>query len=557
VVAWTATGALGPAAVTAPTVDGGAGGDGARAASGFQFRNASADAGVGYRSTDRGYGNGNEGIYAADYDRDGWTDLLVVGGAESVLFRNAGGEFERSGALPDLDIDSVIQAALWADADGDGRPDLFVFPKHGRPVLLHNEGDRFVRRPVGADVSLSVPVAASAADYDGDGDLDVFVAQDGSWADWKPAGYHTFETVTDDNGYPNLLLENTDRGFRNATGEAGIRGTCWSLAASFVDFTGDGRADIHVGNDFNNDTVYVNEGDGPFRQITLSAATDRNAMSSEVLDVNRDGAPDFFVTNIYNPNPHPKNESDSKSMVSGGQYLLPDRIQGGNNLLVNTGNGSFEDREGAYGVKKGGWGWAAVTADFDGNGDQDLFHSTQRMSQYGPEKRDYSYPMLYARTGDRFVALNASERGFEDTNGRGVAALDYDRDGDVDLALAVYRGPFLLYENRGADGKAGLTLRVRNGDGGPALSATVTVITDERIRTRFLHARADYESQDTRVIHVGLGTGERIDAVRVTFPDGRERTLQNVSAGASLIVTPEGSRTVPDNRTAAKRTVAG
>jgi hypothetical protein len=548
-VGWVAT----VAPVAAPTVDGAENGaNGAVSASGFAFRNVSAAAGLAYRSTDRGYGNGNEGVYAADYDRDGWTDLLAVGGPEPVLFRNEGGQFVRSGALPDLDLDHMVQAALWADADGDGRPDLFLFPKYGQPVLLRNEGDRFVRAALGADVSLSVPVTASAADYDGDGDLDVFVAQYGSWADRRPAGYHTFETVTDDNGFPNLLLENTADGFRNATSEAGIEGTRWSLAASFLDLTGDGRPDVHVGNDFNNDTVYVNRGNGTFRQVTLGAATDRNAMSSEVLDANRDGRPDLFVTNIYNPNPHSTNESDPKSMLTGGQYLLPDRIQGGNNLLLNAGNGTFEDQGAAYGVRKGGWGGAAVAADFDGDGDRDLFHSTQRMSQYGPEKRDYSYPMLYARAGDRFATLDAAERGFEDTNGRGVAALDYDRDGDVDLALATYRGPFLLYENRGADGRGpSLTIRVRDREGGPALGARVTVTTDRRIHTRFLHARADYESQDTRALHVGLAAAERVRTVSVVFPGGRERVLRNVSAGRTVVVTPERTRTVPYNRTSA------
>ncbi|MFB6147242.1 MAG: FG-GAP repeat domain-containing protein, partial [Halobacteriaceae archaeon] len=76
----------------------------------------------------------NAGVYAADYDEDGWTDLLAVGGRQPVLFENRGGTFEPSGALPQFD--QRMRSAVFLDYDTDGRQDLVLLPIHGEPVTL-------------------------------------------------------------------------------------------------------------------------------------------------------------------------------------------------------------------------------------------------------------------------------------------------------------------------------------------------------------------------------------------------------------------------------------
>lgn len=88
-------------------------------------------------------------------------------------------------------------------------------------------------------------------------------------------------------GNPNLLFDGDCNSFEQVE-NAGIEGTRWSLATSFVDLTGDGYLDIHVGNDFNTDVLYVNQHDGTFRRVEIPA-TDRHAMASEVADVTGDG----------------------------------------------------------------------------------------------------------------------------------------------------------------------------------------------------------------------------------------------------------------------------
>jgi len=356
-------------------VDTGTAGD----AAAFGVEEIGESAGFDYRVVQyEGVGRGG-GVYVGDYDSDGWPDVLAVGGTPEAggegrpaLYENTGGAFERSGALPD-GLGRQTVAALFFDYDDDGREDLLLLRLRAEPLLLENEGGSFVRREGAFDAALTEPTGAAAADYDGDGCLDVFVVQNGDWTERTPVAHSDpGRDVTDDNGEPNYLFRGScGEGFERVT-DTGIEGTRWSLATSFVDLTGDGRPDVHVANDYNNDYVYVNEGDGTFAAVALGARTNRNGMSSEVLDVNGDGRLDLFVTNIY---------VDVANVSSGPirnylRYRLGKRADGGNNLLVNRGNGTFVDRAAAYGVRKGGWGWAAVATDFDNDGDQDLFHTT-------------------------------------------------------------------------------------------------------------------------------------------------------------------------------------
>ncbi|MFB6138027.1 MAG: CRTAC1 family protein [Halobacteriaceae archaeon] len=490
----------------------------------------------------------NAGVYTADYDGDGWQDLLAVGGEHPVLFRNTGGSFVRSGALPP--IAGEVRSALFLDHDGDGDQDLLFLADGRAPQLLENVGGAFEHADAFED-SLPLAWGATTADYDRDGCLDLFVYQYGNWTKRLPEGYGSGNysvPVNEDNGNPDHLYRGTCGDFEhvNATA-AGIRGARWTLAASFVDLTGDGLPDIHQANDINYDVLYVNQGDGTFRQVLLPERTNRNGMSSEVADVTRDGRLDVFVTNIFYP-------KWAMRQINAG-LLLKAR---GNNLIANHGNGTFVMRGDQYGINVGGWGWAAVIADLDNDGDQDLFHTTRNMSF---ERRDvyftdaekrrlnshefYHYPVLYARAGQTFTGVSAQASGFPQLNSRGVARLDFDRDGRLDLAVAT-TGEYRLFENRMDRGRA-VQVRVLGPGGSPAgaLGATVTVaaptLPNGSVERR-VHARTDFLSQDSRLVHVGVGNASTVD-VTVRWPDGTERTFRDVAVGGRVVVSPDGVET--------------
>jgi hypothetical protein len=409
-------------------------------------------------------------------------------------------------------------------------------------------------------------MGATTADYDGDGHLDVFVYQTGDWSERTPVGFRnpgSIGNITDDNGAPNVLLRGNGSGGFEVVEDAGISGERWSLGASFVDFTGDGRPDVHVANDFNRDVLYVNNGDGTFEQRLLGAETDRNGMSSEVGDVNNDSHPDVFVTSIYSGTASADVEGDTDQVFENRDRYAQGGRSEGNNLLVNRGNGTFVDRASEYGVRRTAdlWGWAAIMADLDNDGDPDLLHANNERNDATTGGSNVlvsepTPPAVWAFADGRFVRVDATQAGFGKADGRGMAQLDYDRDGDADVLIADHRGRYRLYENRlGEDRDAGsggllseddpgrhaIQLLVKGERRYVALGARVQVTVDDRTQHHLVTDGADYLSQDTRVLHVGLGSAETADRVRIEWPDGTTHTLVDVPADQYLRVHPNGT----------------
>ncbi|WP_416840016.1 CRTAC1 family protein [Haloferax sp. DFSO52] len=502
------------------------------------FTDVTEQSGLDYEAVGSGVGSGNSGVYVADVNRDSWPDLLTIGGDEPALFVNEGGEFVRTDALPSLD--HSVKSAVFLDVERDGWTDLFLFMQDGSVVSFRNRGGEFVRTEYGVG-NLSYPLGATGADYDGDGDTDLFVYQSGPWSDRKPDGYFSLdERITEDNGNPNYLYENVDGRFRRVDA-TGISGNHWSLAASFADLTGDGYPDIHVANDYNNDTLYVNNGDGTFDRRTLAGSTARNGMASEVADVTADGRPDVFVSNIWFPklkgNMSKERYERLKRLLD---FVIHSGRTKGNTLLVNQGNGEFTDHADELGVRHGGWGWATSATDFDNDGDRDLIHTTQVVVRIDRDNPVYTYPMVFQGGGDGFTSVNATTHGMAETDGRGLATLDFDHDGEQELVVATYDDSFVVYDNAAeTSGRGSLQFRVVDENGATALGSVVTVRTDTRAHVVHQTANVDYLSQDTRVEHVGVGDHETV-TLEVSWPDGTTRTFEDVAVNQRVRVTKSG-----------------
>lgn len=507
------------------------------------FEDVARNVGLRYASNASGIGNGNAGVYVSDYDDDGWPDVLAIGGEEPALFRNTGGEFVRTDALSD--IDATIQGAVWFDADRDGLDELLLLPRNGRAVFFDNTDGTLEREENALSRDMGVAVGATAADYTGNGALDVFVIQYGDWGKRTPAGFKHPEGghVAEDNGAPNLLFRNTGDGFEVAT-DAGITGEHWSLAASFVDLTGSGDPDIHVANDFNNDILYRNLGDGTFDRVLLGEKTARNGMSSEVGDFTGDGRPDIFVTNIFFPLDEADLSEEKRARLERYfSFVLRSKRIGGNNLLINEGGAEFRDAADEYNVSDGGWGWAAVYEDLDNDGRRELFHGTQKLVRLNEADPHYTFPMIWREDGNGFEKLDAAELGFEETNDRGVARIDFDRDGDLDLLIATYDGELKLYENNAnavAD-RHSLQVEVLDQAGsGPAIGAEVAATIAGDRQYAFQTAGADYQSQNERLIHFGLGETPVVERLTVSWPDGTERSFNDVAGDQRIQVRQDG-----------------
>lgn len=511
------------------------------------FEEIAGDAGFEYTAQATGVGFGNTGLYVSDYDRDGFPELLAVGGSRPILFDNEGGTLEPSGELdPVLDEVSTVQSALFFDHNRSGWEDLLLLPKHGSPVFLENVDGEFARTEVGLNADLTVPTSAAAADLTGNGDLDVFVAQMGDWADGVPAGWLRDAedgVLEDDNGAPNLVFLNDGARFQLAT-DIGITGTRWGLAASAFDLTGNGWPDLHVANDFNRDDLYVNRGDGTFEHRDLPASTNRNGMSSLLFDATGTGRPDLFVTNIFFPLEEADLEEEQRDRLRRQfEFVLQSPRIEGNNLLRNDGDGEFVDIGGDFGVDEGGWGWAAIAADFDLDGAEELLHATQRVFQLR-EDGHYIYPMYFERTGEGgFENRDAGELGFRRENDRAAVHLDLDRSGVPDVAFGAYESEFHLYRNRIREiepDRIPFQVWVRDEMGSIALGSTVSIVVNGERQYRFVSSMSDYQSQRTRLLHFGLGESETVDELHVRWPDGSTTTVEDVAGNQRVTITPTG-----------------
>ena len=459
------------------------------------------------------------GVYVSDTDEDMWEDLLVISSFEPVLFENNRGQFEKSDALPQVDVN--VTSALFFDYDNDGWEDLYLLSDE-ESVFLENVRGEFTERDVGLDISYDSVRTASAADYTQNGCLDVFVLQAGDWQEKKPAGYYDSNvSMKDDNGNRNLLFRGDCEGFEEATQEAGIKGESWSLATSFVDLTNDGLPDIHVANDFNNDVVYINNGDGTFDRHTLPEFTDRNGMSSEVADINGDGHLDIFVSNIH------------YSSLSISEDYYEGRVEG-NNLLINMGNGTFKDHADRYGVKEGGWGWATLVEDFDNNGYLDIYQTTGTST-------------FFWKNSGSYTLADASVSGIEPIPTMAAASFDHDMSGELDIIEAVDfinkrwgKGVLRFNENNFTSGSA-VQIDITPGRGETAVLGTeVRLDTDSRETTRVLSSRTDYLSQSSRILHFGVKESQEVVELRVEWSDGDVHVYNDVKKGYRIKLSPEG-----------------
>ena len=288
-------------------------------ASGIEFEHRSADwlsrsirshtaprNGVAQLAIPPAFGGG--GVAARDLDADGDTDLLLLGGRGNTLWLNDGsGRFHDTTRAAGLEWTREVDGfpgeprqPIVTDFDNDGLPDILITYVDD-PIRLYRNlgGARFadVTKTSGLGGDGAVAGPATALDFDGDGLIDVYVGMFGDY----PRGVLPTLSRHDENALPNRLFKN--RGglrFEDVTAGSGVANTGWTQAVGHTDLDGDGRQDLIVGNDFGVNAYYLNRGDGTFEDVAAELGTDKPSytMNIGISDLNRDGFPDLYISNI-------------------------------------------------------------------------------------------------------------------------------------------------------------------------------------------------------------------------------------------------------------------
>ena len=455
------------------------------------------------------------GAAVFDYDRDGDEDLYVTHNDDRAnqLFRNdLGAGFVDVAAQAGVASTTRSLGTLAADLDNDGDSDLLVL-NEGANILYRNVGNGTFVDVTAASGLLAGNVkacyGAAVADYDLDGDLDVYLSN-----------WHFTNHVLSAN---ELWRNDGGLTFVDVTGTALVGDDRETLVSIWHDLDVDGDPDLISVNEFEPDRVFENDGDGTFSLVTydwLAPSSNVDAglgMGVHIADVDLDGLQDIYVTNFWK-----------------------------NNLYMNDGDGTWTDRAvetGSSGPTQISWiGWGVEMFDAELDGDLDIYVVNGHMSNGTPND-------LYINdgTGNFVVAANGggASHGYIS---RGAVLADFDLDGDQDIFVVNHNTPeepgdSCYYENLNATQNHWLRLRTRgivsNAEG---VGARVTVTAGATSWVREVTIGSSFASSSSAYLVFGLGSATSVD-VRVQWPSGTVDDIPGVGVDQTVVIV-EGQDSV-------------
>lgn len=473
--------------------------------------------------------------------------------AHLVLYHNEhDGTFTDVTAKVGIDFRGWGMAVAWADYDNDGYSDLLI-TAYGQNRLYHNNGDgTFTDRSAASGIGTPTGFWTGAAwgDYDKDGFLDLYVT-----------GYVVFtrkSTTTGVSGrydienpasinplaFPperNLLFHNNKDGtFTERARVAGVVDSAGrGLAAAWADLDEDGWLDLYVANDVSKNALYRNLGNGKFQDIGEAARVSdyRSSMGIAVGDWNGDGSQDLFLTHWLAQG----NALYSNKLRSSGAPTPP----GSRPRLTFM---DESDRFGLGQISLDFVGWATSFIDYDADGKLDLFVVNGSTLQ----KRDDATSLVAMQS--QLFWNRGKEEGFFNVSpvsgsyfqteyvGRGAAFADYDNDGDIDVFVVNHGGPGLLLRNDGGNRNHWLQVEVRGTKSNrKGIGAKLRIVVGRSAQVRQVGAQSPYLSQNSLVETFGLGKSTSVDTIEVRWPSGVRDIHTDVAANGRIVVVEGGS----------------
>ena len=524
----------------------------------IRFTNITESAGIRFVHENGAYGERllpetmGGGIAFFDHDGDRDQDLLLINSdywpwrpvppsrPTSHLYRNLGnGTFEDVSSTAGFDLTLYGMGVAVGDYDGDGHVDAYVTALGGNR-MMRNVGGRFidVTEDIGAAGDTDAwSTGAAFLDYDRDGDLDLFVCNYVRWSpeidrevDYRLTGIgRAYGPPTDFPGTNSYLFRNDGGRFTDVSAETGIHVSNVAtglpegkaLAALPVDVNGDGWPDIAVANDTVRNFLFLNLGDGTFREagIELGLAFDPGGLATGAMGIDaahfaNDARLGIAIGNFAN-------EMTSFYVSRAGEDVFSDDA-------IVAGVGADSRRALTFGL---------VFLDADLDGRVDLFavngHVEPEIARVQASQRHAQPAQLFWNCGPDCARPFQLVRGTLETPwvARGAAYADIDGDGDLDLALTQTGASAVLLRNDQATDNHWLRLALRAPPPNVhAIGARAVVEASGTRQLRTVMPSRSYLSQVESVLTFGLGAQDRVDAVTVTWPNGETETWTDLES---------------------------
>lgn len=334
------------------------------------------------------------GVYLCDYNRDGYTDVLLTEerGERNPRFYQGlpGGQFREVTHRVGIPNAPGVTQALFADLDNDGWEDLIFL---GLAVFVNRQGKLFQNVTAHSNLSQLVQEkglggvsGAVVADYDRDGLIDVYVTRAdtrehkaGSWIDGRSG-----------NDRGNQLLHNLGNGqFEDVTEISATSGDRRSaFTAAWLDANNDGWPDLYVIHEFGAGQLLLNQRDGRFLPQRLGdASEDFGSMGLAVGDIDNDGGVDLYISNMYSKAGNRVMDNLPPAVFDAETMFKLRRMVSGSELRVQMSEGTFQPIAKQAGVNAVGWSWGTALADLNNDGLLDI-HSMAGFMSYDRAKPD-------------------------------------------------------------------------------------------------------------------------------------------------------------------------
>ena len=548
--------------------------------------------------TYRNFYNGG-GVALGDLSGDGLPELVLTsnqGGPR--LYLNLG-QFRFRDITQEAGVaeqDRWTTGVTLADVNGDGLLDIYVchagLKSAARANTLYiNQGvrDGIPRfREMAAQYGIAdtgYSTQAAFFDYDGDGDLDLFLIRNSPRA-VATIAVRNQRTIRDPLG-GHELYRNDGGHFVNVSAQAGIYGPeiGFGLGIAVADVNRDGRPDVYVANDFfERDYLYINKGDGTFAEVLDGAlpVSSYFSMGVDIADVDNDGWPDIYTADMLPEDDYrlkttsafePWESFQAKARDGFDHQLMRNMLQ------RNNRDGTFSDIGQLAGVARTDWSWAALIADFDLDGNKDIFVANGLAKDV--TSQDYiaflgnDQTMLQATRGERvdfmslinamgstklrnyafrnngdltFTKVSAAWGVDQPSFSNGAAYGDLDGDGAPDLVVNNVNDEAFIYRNNArAQLPANHYLQVRlEGDSANrfAVGARVTLQTRDRQFMQELEPTRGFQSSVDYTLTFGVGRIDTLESVTVDWPDGRTSGMKHVGTNQRITLRPPDRRSL-------------